>query len=425
MRVELLAVGTELLLGDIVNGNAAWLGQRLAEVGLDVITSVVVGDNITRIGAALRAAGERSDAVVITGGLGPTQDDLTREALAEVAGVAIGRDAGLEQALRDRYAGLGRTVPERNFRQADLPAGATALPNTGGTAPGVRLELPGEPAYALPGVPHEMEAMFTTSVLPDLLARSGQPAAIVSRVLRTAGIWESAVAEAVAGLVEDLEATGNPTIAFLAGGGQVRLRITAKALDREAALALVQPVEAAAREALGDNVYGADEDSLDTVVHGLLRARGATLAVAESLTGGMLGAALTEMPGSSETFRGGVTAYATELKAGLIGVPADLLSRVGAVAPETAEALAAGVRDRLGTTYGLSLTGVAGPQEQEGKAAGTVYAGLAWPGGATSRLLRLPGDRPRVRQLAVVGALDLLRRHLQGKRRRDYAVADR
>ncbi len=196
MRVELLAVGTELLLGDIVNGNAAWLGQRLAESGLDVTTSVVVGDNITRIAESIRAGLARADAVVMTGGLGPTQDDLTREGIALVAGVDLVRDPDLEQRLRERYAALGRTPAQMNLRQADLPAGATSLPNSKGSAPGVRMELPAPGAaggagvvYAMPGVPFEMEAMFLASVLPDLLARAGEPAVIVSRVIRTAGIW--------------------------------------------------------------------------------------------------------------------------------------------------------------------------------------------------------------------------------------------
>ncbi len=412
MRVELLAVGTELLLGDIVNGNAAWLGRRLAEAGLDVTTSVVVGDNVTRIGDALRQALTRADAVVLTGGLGPTQDDVTREALAAVAGVPIQRDVAVERLLRAHFESLGRAVPERNYRQADVPEGAVPLPNTRGTAPGLRMELPGGVAYALPGPPHEMEAMFDACVLPDLLERAGEPSVIVSRVLRTAGIWESAVAEALAGLVEELEPAGNPTIAFLASGGQTRVRISAKAATREDALRLLAPVEQAARDRLGENVYGDEHDTLAGVVHARLRQRDATLAVAESLTAGALGAALTDVVGSGVAFRGGVTAYATDLKNSLLGVPSSLLQTLGPVSGEVAVAMAEGVRTRLGATYGLSLTGVAGPDEQDGKPVGLVYAGLAWPGGATVRELHLGGDRPRIRVLATVNALDLLRRHL-------------
>jgi nicotinamide-nucleotide amidase len=412
MRVELLAVGTELLLGDIVNTNAAWLGTRLAEAGLDVHTSAVVGDNLERIASAVRDALGRVDTLVITGGLGPTQDDLTREALAEAAGVGLRRDPTLEAALRARFTALRRDVPEMNYRQADLPEGATPLANERGTAPGIRLAIGAGVVYALPGVPHEMEAMFTGMVLPDLLQRAGEPATIVSRTLRTSGMWESAVADALAALVRELDRAGNPTIAFLAGRGQTRVRITAKAPDRAAALALVEPVEAAARRALGEAVYGADSDSLEQVVHHLLRGRGATVAVAESLTGGLLGAALTDTAGSSETFRGGVIAYATELKTNLLEVPAELLAARGPVDAGVAAAMASGVRQALAATYGLATTGVAGPDEHGGAPPGTVHIALIGPDGAEQRSLRLPGDRSRVRELSVVAALDLLRRHL-------------
>lgn len=415
MRVELLAVGTELLLGDIVNTNAAWLGRRLAAAGLDVTTAAVVGDNIGRITAAVSGGLERADALVMTGGLGPTQDDLTREALASVAGVALVRDPGLERALRERYAGFGHGVPERNYRQADRPSNADVLANPRGSAPGLCLELPAGVVYALPGVPHEMEAMFTASVLPDLLRRAGKPAVIVSRVLRVAGMWESAVADALAELEAELEAVGNPTMAFLAERGEVRVRLTAKAADDAAAARLIEPVERLARATLGANVYGADEETLAIATSRLLLEAGATVAVAESLTGGLLGARLSEEAGSSATFRGGVVAYATGLKADLLGVGAATLDRSGAVSAETAVAMAEGVRHRLGATYGLSLTGVAGPEEQEGAPVGTVYAGLAGPGGSAAVLHRLTGDRARVRVLATLAALDLLRRHLLGE----------
>jgi nicotinamide-nucleotide amidase len=418
VRVELLAVGTELLLGDIVNGNAAWLGQRLAEVGIDVTTSLVVGDNVERIAGSLAEGLARADAVVVTGGLGPTQDDLTREGIARVAGVELVRDDALEQDLRQRYSSLGRLPPEMNFRQADVPVGGRSLPNSRGSAPGVLLEVTGDGpsgvVYALPGVPFEMEAMFSASVLPELLSRAGEPAVIVSRVIRTAGVWESAVAEKLGDEVARLEEAGNPTIAFLAGGGQVRVRITAKAGTRSAAAQLAEPIEARVRELLGDAVYGADDDTLDGVVHDLLRARGETVAVAESLTGGMVGAALTDRAGASATFRGGVVAYATDLKAGALDVPEQLLADRGAVSPDVAAAMAAGVRRRLGATHGLALTGVAGPEESEGRPVGTVHIGLASPSGGAVRSVRVPGDRQRVRVLATVLGLDVLRRSLAG-----------
>jgi nicotinamide-nucleotide amidase len=416
LRAELIAVGDELLYGDIVNGNAAWLGQQLADVGVELHHSEVVGDIEDDIVDAIRAALARADVAILTGGLGPTQDDLTREGIARAAGVALHRDEALEAQLRQRFSDLRRVVPDMNYRQADLPEGATPLPNSRGTAPGIRLELPGVPpkvVYALPGVPHEMYAMFSDEVLPDLLRRTGRPAAIVHRVLRTAGMWESAVAEALSDVVAQSKANGsNPAIAFLASQGQTRVRITARAADRAAALRLIAPVEEAARAALGVGCYGVDDDSLEGVVHRLLREQNATVATAESLTGGLLAGRLTDVPGSSAAFLGGVVAYATELKHALLGVPAEVLQAHGAVSDETAMAMATGVRERLGATYGLATTGVAGPDLQEGKPAGTLHIGIAGPDGASAHALRMPGDRNLVRTYASVSALDALRRVL-------------
>jgi nicotinamide-nucleotide amidase len=422
MRVALLAVGTELLLGDIVNSNAAWLGRRLADAGLEVVASSVVDDDADRIARAVRTAlpGQhdalgRADALVITGGIGPTQDDLTRAGLAAAAGVELRRDDALAAALGQRYAALGRRrMPEPNLVQADLPDGATPIENPHGTAPGIRMPLSGGVAYALPGVPHEMRAMVEASVLPDLLARAGRPAAIITRTLRLAGTGESAVAERVSALADRLAAAGNPALSFLAGEGEVRVRLTARADTAAAARALIAPEEAEARDALGQAVYGVDDDTLDAVLHRLLAARYATVAVAESLTGGLLGATLSEMPGASATYRGALVTYATDTKASLAGVSQTLLDDAGPVAADVAAAMAEGARDRLEATYGLGLTGVAGPQEQDGQPVGTVHVGFAGPDGTAVRSARLPGDRPRIRRRAVVAALDLLRRHLEG-----------
>ncbi len=412
MRAELLAVGDELLYGDIINGNAAYLGRQLADVGVTVSHSVVVGDDIKVIADALRTALDRADAVLLTGGLGPTQDDLTREALALAAGVELHRDDFLEGQLRRRFRDLRRSVPDMNYRQADLPVGAEPLPNERGTAPGVRLELLGGVAYAMPGVPHEMEAMFTGSVLPDLLRRAGEPAVVVHRVLHTSGMWESAVAEAMAPEVDRLAAAGegNPTIAFLASGGQTRVRISARAANRAEAYSLIEPVERFGRQALGEGLYGIDDDALEGVVHRLLLERGETVAVAESLTGGLLAGRLTVTAGASDTFRGGIVAYSAELKDELLGTRA---VSGGAVSADTAERMATGVRERLGATWGLATTGVAGPTESEGRPVGTLYVGIAGPEGVESRHVQLPGDRSFVRMLSVVQALDLLRRVLQ------------
>lgn len=409
MKAEVLAVGTELLIGDVINGNAATIGRMLTDAGVDVVGSTAVGDDEPTIAAALHAALARADVVLVTGGLGPTQDDLTREALAGAAGVELRRDERLAEELLQRYAGLGRRVPAMNFRQAQLPEGATAIPNPNGSAPGIRMELDGGVVYALPGVPHEMQAMVEQSVLPDLLAWADAPAAIVSRTLHTSGMWESAVAEALADLHTRLSASpGAPTLAWLAGKGQTRVRVTAKAESREAALALIEPVEEEIRSALGAAIWGVDDETMPAVVHSLLKARAQTVAAAESLTGGLLGAALTETPGSSETFRGGVVVYATDLKVDLLGTDPEQ----GAVSASTASAMAAGVRDKLGADWGVALTGVAGPDEQEGQPPGTVFLGIVGPGGGEVKSLRLPGDRERVRSLAVTSALDLLRRHL-------------
>lgn len=416
MKVEILAVGTELLLGDIVNGNAAWLGRQLADAGLDVFGSAAVGDNPARIGAAVDGSLGRADAVIITGGLGPTQDDLTREALASFAGVPLVRDPVLEQALRERFAGYRRPVPEANYRQADVPVGATALPNEVGSAPGLRLERSAGVVYALPGVPAEMEAMFTATVLPDLLSRAGEPAAIVSRTLKVAGLWESAVAETLTDIVEALEGAGNPTLAFLAGSGEVRVRITAKAADRAGAAALLAPVESRVRAVLGVAVYGADDDTLPSVVHRLLLDRELTVAAAESLTGGLLGSLLSETPGSSDTFRGAVVAYATALKTDLVGVPATLLAERGPVDEDVASGMAEGVRRRLGASYGVALTGVAGPDPQGGQPPGTVVLAVASDAGTQVTRIRLPGGRAQVRRLAAAAALDALRRALLRER---------
>lgn len=416
MRAELVAVGDELLYGDIVNGNAAWLGRELADVGVQVVASTVVGDDIATIAATLRAALGRAEVCLVTGGLGPTQDDLTREGIAAAAGVEVATDETLTAELLRRYElqGRGDRVVRMNLRQAELPVGATSIRNGAGTAAGVRMEIGTGVVYAMPGVPFEMTAMFADGVLPDLLRRAGQPAVLVHRVLRTAGMWESTVATALAGEVERLAPIGNPAIAFLASDGQTRVRITARARDREGAEELIAPVEAAARVALGPGVYGGADDSLEAVVLGLLGARGSTLAVAESLTGGLLAGRLTDVPGASSVFRGGVVAYATDVKASALDVSPELLLAEGAVSARTAAAMAAGVRVRLGADYGLATTGVAGPAEQEGHPPGTVHLGLAGPDGVVTRSVRLPGDRERVRTYAVVTALDFLRRLLAG-----------
>jgi nicotinamide-nucleotide amidase len=406
IAVELLTVGDELLRGDTANGNATWLGRRLTEAGARVTRGAVVPDVLEVIAGAIGDALRRAGAVVVTGGLGPTSDDLTREALALVAGVELHRDAEVERRLRERTA--SRKVPLRPgaLRMADVPAGATLLPNPAGSAPGLRLALPDGLVFALPGVPSEMRAIAEESVLPELGGET-----VSACVLRTATVWESVVSHRLA----PVEAMPGVTLAYYASPGEVRVRVEARSGERLA------EAESAARELLGSVLYGDGEVTLDRVVHRLLAERGATVAVAESLTGGLLGAELTDMPGSSATFAGGVIAYATPLKHALLGVPADLLAERGAVHPDVAAAMARGVRERLSATYGLAVTGVAGPEPQDGHPVGTLHVAVADSGGAVtirSPGLPVPADGARARgvtrRMTVVHALDLLRRVMLG-----------
>jgi len=397
-----LAIGDELLLGDIVNSNAAWLGEALAGVGVAVVHSAMVGDDVSRLATALRRAVQDADVVVLTGGLGPTSDDVTRDALAQVAAVPLERRPELEQELRDRFASYGFAMPAQVFRQADVPRGARALYNPVGSAPGLRLELDGRLVVALPGPPHEMRAVAQAHLLPELASRTR--AVLTTRTLRCAGTGESSVAELVEATVQ---LPAGVALAYLAGGGIVRVRFTTAGDP-----AVLEPLVEACAAALGDDVFGQDDQTLPGVVGRLLAARGQTVATAESLTGGLLGAALSELPGSSATYRGGLVVYATDAKASVAGVSEEILGAYGAVSEQTATALAEGARTRLGADWAISTTGVAGPQEQEGKSVGTIHLAVAGPSGGRVRSLQVPGDRERVRVLAVTAGLDLLRRCL-------------
>jgi len=397
MRGAVLAIGTELLLGDVVNSNAAWLGKQLAAAGVEVVASEALADDLPVLVAAIRRHLEVVDVLVLSGGLGPTRDDLTREAVSAALDAPLARAAAIESRLRDLFARWAREMPEAVLAQADVPAGAETLDNPAGTAPGLWLERDGKVVVALPGPPPELHATSAT-VWPRLAAMSGR--VVTTRQVQVHGVGESAVAE----LVEPgLVLPDGVTLSYLASGGLVRVRFTTSGDPAQ-----LEPLVAHADAALGDAVWGHDGDTVESVVHASLLARGETVAVAESLTGGALSAALTARPGASSTFRGGLVVYATDLKVTLAGTdPA-----TGAVSPETAAALAAGARDRLGATWGLAVTGVAGPDEQEGKPVGLVYAAVDGP--STEVLeVRLPGDRDRIRTLTVQTALHLLRRHLR------------
>jgi len=416
MRCEIVGVGTELLLGQIVNSNAAWIGQRLADVGWDCLRHTAVGDNEARIADVLREALDRADAVIVTGGLGPTQDDVTREAVATVAGVPLRRRPELETWLRERFAAAGvPRMAEMNLRQADVPEGARTIDNPRGTAPGLIVEVGGKPLYAVPGVPREMEGMLERVVLPDLAARAGEGRAIVSRTLRTAGLGESALAERLTPLWEQMGEEAGVTLAYLASAGEVRVRLTAVGPTRAQALAAIAPVEDAVRKELGDLVYGLDEETLEAAVGRLLRAAGQTLASAESLTGGLVGGRVTAAAGASDYYLGGVVAYATDAKAAVLGVDAALLAEHGPVSEPVAGAMAEGVRRLFGAGVGIATTGVAGPTEQDRKPVGNFCLAVADPDGTVTVSTRAPGDRAQVRAWATTTALDLVRRRLEGK----------
>lgn len=409
MRAEVVAVGTELLLGDIDNTNASFIGRALAGIGVDCFVHTAVGDNTERIADALRAALTRADAVIVTGGLGPTQDDVTREAIAVVTGAALRRIPELEERLRRRFAEFGRPMPEANLRQAEVPGGARVIDQTFGTAPGLIVEHEGGVIYAVPGVPAEMRDMLERAVLPDLMVRMGEAARIVSRVVRVAGMTESGVAEHLAPVWDSLGE--GVKMAFLAGGGEVRVRLTAKAPDDARAQELLAAAEARVRAVLGAAVVGTGDETLEAVTGALLLARGWTLGCAESLTGGALGARIVSVPGASEYFRGSIVSYATSSKRDLLGVPPEDLERHGPVSPPVARAMAEGARRVLGADVGLAATGVAGPVAQ-GRPVGTVVLAVAGPHGVTHREVRLPGDRTTVRTLAAGAALNLLRLYL-------------
>jgi nicotinamide-nucleotide amidase len=415
MRAEVVAVGTELLLGQVVDTNSAFIGEQLALAGIDCNFQTRVGDNIARIAGALRSALERNEAVIICGGLGPTQDDLTREAIALVMDVPLRRDPVVLEVIKRRFVprGSNRTMPVNNERQADVPDGATVIPQTLGTAPGLICPVREKVMYALPGVPYEMHDMMERAVLPDLRQRSGETAVIRSRTLRTWGYSESGLAERVAGRVEALESggLGVPTIAFLASGIEgIKVRLTVKAADEATAYEALAAEEAKLRALLGDAVFGADDETMEVAVGRLLRDRGLTLAIAESLTGGLLASRLVAVPGASEWFRGAVVAYDSSVKRSVLGIPEGPV-----VSIEVAAAMAEGARRVLGSDVGLATTGVAGPTEQEGRPVGTLVVGLALPGSDPEAMeSRLPGDRERVRQLATISALNSLRRRLGG-----------
>ena len=428
-----MAVGTELLLGQIVDTNSSWIGEQLALAGIDSHFQTKVGDNLDRMVAAFEQALDRSDAVIVCGGLGPTPDDITRDAIAAVMGAELRRDEAVVERIRAMFYRRDRQMPDNNLQQADVPVGARVMDVQPGTAPGLICPVrrgggSGDPAgiaaaaaapdagkviYAVPGVPWEMQKMVSECVLPDLQARAGERHVIRSRTLRTWGHSESGLAELLEPEMRRLDSTGEATIAFLASGMEgLKVRITAKAADNETAEGVLSGVESRARAVIGEAVFGADDDTMESVVVALMQSQGLTLALAESVTGGLIAARLTDVPGASSVLRGAVVPYDREIKTGVLGAP-----DVNAVSSEMALAMAEGACRVLGADVGLSTTGAAGPDAHEGAEPGTVWIGLHLDGEGEAARVRFNMARTMVRQLGTITALNLLRTRLLARDR--------
>jgi nicotinamide-nucleotide amidase len=402
MRCEVIAIGTELLLGQITDTNSSWIGEQLALAGIDSFHQVKVGDNHARIVDALRTALARADAVICCGGLGPTQDDITREGIAEVMGARLVRDPDIAARIRGMFESRGRVMPENNLRQAEIPEGARAIADMPGTAPGLICPLGQRVVYAVPGVPSEMRAMMRGTILPDLIARAGFSGVIRSRVLRTWGQSESGLAEALAPLMDELDVTGRATLAFQASGMEgIKVRITVKAPDEAHALALLTKEDTAVRAVIGDAIFGVDEQSMESVVLACLQRRGLRLAVAESATAGLMAQRLAARR-EAAAFAGGLLLPDDASRERLLGLTPENPEA------DTVAAMARGVRSAFGADIGLATL----PASTADALPGTVHAALCLDERVETRSFRLPGDPARVREYAVISALDFLRRQL-------------
>jgi nicotinamide-nucleotide amidase len=408
MRAEILSCGTELLLGQITDTNATYLAQSLSALGIDLYFVSQVGDNQGRIVDTLRRAWERSDLIIMTGGLGPTEDDLARESISALLGETMQVDPTLEAELRRMFATRRSDMPERNVKQATLIPSAKALPNPRGTAPGWWVEKDRRIIVAMPGVPREMYRMWEQEAMPRLKPYTG--GLIFTRILRVSGLGESSVEERLDSFLHG----NNPTLATYAKSDAIDVRITAKADTSEEAERLVAEMEVQVRQVLGRHVFGTDKDTLQSVVGDLLLSRNQSLAVMESLTGGLLSSTITDVPKSSQHFIGGVAAYSAKLKEQM-GVPHQIIEQYGTISEETARAMAHAIRERLGADYGLGVTGVAGPDQQEGKPVGTIHIAVEGPQGIVIAMgPGWRGNREDNKRYAVLAALNLLRLHLEG-----------
>ncbi len=411
-NAEIISVGTELLLGNIVNTDAQFLCRELSALGVNVFYQTVVGDNPGRLSQAVELAKTRADIIITTGGLGPTCDDLTKQTLAKCFGLELVFDDESAARIQDYFEKRlhSTKMPENNLQQAMLPRGCTILQNDWGTAPGCIFEAQGCRVIMLPGPPSECRPMFLERVAPYLKKLSGQT--ILSRSLRVFGMGESAVEQR---LRDKMNAMENPTLAPYAKTGEVELRLTAKADSEDSARALIAPAEEELRGILGDLIYGADVPSIEAVAFSLLKDKGLTFGCAESCTGGLIAKRMTDLPGASSVFKGGLVTYCNAAKESLLGVDHTLLEQHGAVSREVALAMARGARKALGCDLAVATTGVAGPDPDErGNSVGLVYVALAWEGGEFCRETNLGLSRDRARTSAAHHAFDLVRRHLQG-----------
>ena len=408
MRAEILSCGTELLLGHITDTNATYLSQSLSALGIDLYFVSQVGDNLGRIVETLQRAWERSDLIIMTGGLGPTEDDLARESISALLGETMQIDPKLEAELRHMFAGRSMQMPERNVKQAALIPSAQTLPNPVGSAPGWWVEKDSHIIVAMPGVPREMYRMWEQEAIPRLRPYTG--GLIFTRILRVSGMGESTVEERLDAFLHST----NPTIATYAKQDAVDVRITAKAETDADAERLVSEMEQRVRSVLGYHIFGVNKETLQGVVGKLLQARGQSLAVMESLTGGLLSSTITDVPSSSKHFIGGVAAYSVKVKEDM-GVPHDIIEQYGVISEETAKAMAHAIRERFDADYGVGITGIAGPEKQEDKPVGTVHVAIEGPEGVVTAMgPGWRGGREDVKRHSVLTALNLLRLHLEG-----------
>lgn len=414
MKTELISIGSELTSGQNLDTNSQWLSKRLAEVGIPVVWHTTIADDLDENIAAFRIASQRAQLVLATGGLGPTQDDLTREVLAKVAGVDLEFHPESFEQIRQMFARRNRTMPERNRVQAMFPAGAEPIPNACGTAPGLWLKIGNCLMAAMPGVPSEMFAMFDTQVLPRLLALGFGGGVLVQRKINCFGAGESALEEKLL----DLTRRGHvPEVGITVNDATISLRILARAASRAEAQAQIEPVERTIRERLGELVFGVEDEDLHDAVGRLLMEKRKTLATAESVTAGQVAERLGRVPGISTWFRGGIVAYQNQIKTELLAVPQALIDEYGVVSALVVEAMAVGCRTRFRTNLAVSTVGIAGPGGgSPDKPVGLVYVGLAWEGGVTSHSFSWLGTRAEVQSRTTKLALNRVRLHLQENR---------